>query len=125
MNLNQITVPVIDIEKSIEFYQLLGLNLIVRSSQDYARFECKEGSSTFSIHRVNELPVSEGIWIYFEEKNLDAVVKQLQQKGIEFEELPKDQPWLWREARLKDADKNQNILYYAGENCLNPPWRIK
>ena len=114
MNLNQITVPVIDIEKSIEFYQLLGLNLIVRSSQDYARFECKEGSSTFSIHRVNELPVSEGIWIYFEEKNLDAVVKQLQQKGIEFEELPKDQPWLWREARLKDADKNQNILYYAG-----------
>ena len=125
MNLNQITVPVLNLEKSIEFYSKLGLNLIVDSSPDYARFECTNGGSTFSLHCVDQLPNGNGIWIYFEEKELDKKVKQLQQKGIEFEELSKDQPWLWREARLKDPDKNQLILYYAGENRLNPPWRIK
>ncbi|MEM7380928.1 MAG: VOC family protein, partial [Bacteroidota bacterium] len=40
------------------------------------------------------------------------------------EELPRDQSWLWREARLKDPDGNTLILYHAGENRKNPPWRI-
>jgi uncharacterized glyoxalase superfamily protein PhnB len=71
------------------------------------------------------LPKGEGTWVYFECEDLDDRVKQLQAKGLEFEELPTDKPWLWREARLKDPDHNQIILYYAGENRLNPPWRLK
>ncbi len=51
-------------------------------------------------------------------------MNHLKEKGIEFEELPTDQRWLWREARLKDVDGNQLILFYAGENRLTPPWRI-
>ncbi|MEP0481508.1 MAG: VOC family protein, partial [Nonlabens sp.] len=31
MNLNQITIPVLDIPKSIAFYESLGLNLIVHT----------------------------------------------------------------------------------------------
>jgi catechol 2,3-dioxygenase-like lactoylglutathione lyase family enzyme len=124
MNLNQITVPVINVEESILFYEKLGLKLIVRSLPDYARFESKEGSSTFSLHRVDELPNSNGIWVYFEVKNLDEQVQSLIEKGILFEELPNDKPWLWREARLKDPNHNQIILYYAGINRVNPPWRI-
>jgi catechol 2,3-dioxygenase-like lactoylglutathione lyase family enzyme len=124
MHLNQLTIPVFNIEKSIAFYKTLGLHLIVHSSTEYARFECTEGGSTFSLHRLDELPTGNGIWIYFEEQCLDERVHQLQQKAIVFEELPKDQPWLWREARLKDPDNNQLILYAAGENRLNPPWRI-
>ena len=58
-------------------------------------------------------------------KTLDEHVNQLVSKGILFEEMPNDKRWLWREARLKDPDNNQLILYYAGENRLNPPWRIK
>ena len=50
---------------------------------------------------------------------------QLVEKGIEFEELSNDKRWLWREARLKDVDGNQLILFFAGENRLNPPWRLK
>jgi hypothetical protein len=45
--------------------------------------------------------------------------------GIDFEELPNDKPWLWRESRLKDPDGNQIILYFAGSNRTNPPWRIE
>jgi len=124
MNLNQITVPVIDVEKAIAFYVNLGLNLIVKSLPQYARFECPKGASTFSLHQVSDLPKGEGIWIYFEVENLDDYVNSLIAKGVVFEELPNDKPWLWREARLKDLDNNQIIIYFAESNRTNPPWRI-
>ena len=124
MNLNQITIPSLDLNKSIPFYEKLGLNLIVKSLPDYARFECPDGNSTFSIHRTNALPKGDGIYIYFECENLDEYVDQLIAKGIEFQEKPNDKRWLWREARLKDLDGNQLILFYGGDNRINPPWRI-
>ncbi len=65
-----------------------------------------------------------GIAVYFEVKNLDSYVQQLIDKGIQFDELPNDKSWLWRESRLKDPDNNQIILYFAGNNRKYPPWRI-
>lgn len=124
MNLNQITIPVTDVESSIAFYEQLGLRLIVKSLPRYARFECSEGDATFSIHHVNEPMVNEGLSIYFELNNLDDYVQELIEKGIEFDELPVDRSYLWREARLKDPDGNRLILYYAGANRKNPPWRV-
>lgn len=124
MNLNQITVPSLDLKKSIPFYEKIGLKLIVKSLPHYARFECPNGTSTFSIHQTNELPKGDGIHVYFECENLDEQVEELKRKGIEFDLEPTDQSWLWREARLKDVDGNQLILFYGGENRLNPPWRI-
>jgi len=125
MNLNQVTIPSIDLNKSIAFYEKLGLVLIVKSLPDYARFECPEGVSSFSIHQVDELPSGNGVTIYFECENLDQQVKDLQKKGIKFDSEPVDQSWLWREVRLRDLDNNQLILFYGGENRLNPPWKIK
>lgn len=125
MNLNQITIPSLDLEKSIPFYQILGLKLIVKSLPHYARFECPDGNSTFSIQHVEQLPSGNGIHIYFECANLDAYVAELINKGIVFDEMPNDKPWLWREAHLKDLDNNHLIFYFAGENRLNPPWRLK
>ncbi|WP_276133724.1 VOC family protein [Polluticoccus soli] len=126
MNLNQVTVPVLDVEASIRFYTLLGLHLIVHSQRHYARFECPDGDATFSVHRVDSLPPAEnGIWIYFETERLDALVAKLITNGIAIDEMPNDKPWLWREARLKDPNGNQLILYYAGDNRKDPPWRIK
>ncbi len=124
MNLNQISIPSLDLEKSIPFYQTLGLKLIVKALPHYARFECSEGNSTFSIHQVEQLPTGNGIHIYFECNNLDKYVNELINKGIEFDEMPNDKNWLWREAHLKDIDENHLILYYAGENRLNPPWKL-
>ena len=125
MNLNQITVPSLDLTKSIPFYEKLGLKLIVKSLPHYARFECPNGNSTFSIHQTDKLPEGDGIYIYFECENLDEQVDKIKGKGIEFDQEPTDQSWLWREARLKDVDGNQLILFYGGENRLNPPWRIE
>jgi catechol 2,3-dioxygenase-like lactoylglutathione lyase family enzyme len=125
MNLNQITVPSRNVEKAVKFYQELGLQLIVDALPNYARFQCPNGNASFSIHHVEELVAGNGIYVYFETEALDSRVQELKSKGIEFEQEPTDQPWLWREARLKDPDGNQLILYYAGEYRLNPPWRIK
>jgi predicted lactoylglutathione lyase len=124
MNLNQITVPSLDLKKSIPFYQKLGLELIVDASPDYARFICVDGKATFSIHKVEELPKGDGIYVYFECENLDNNVNDLIEKGIKFDENPNDKSWLWREARLKDVDGNQLILFYGGDNRINPPWKI-
>ncbi len=124
MDLNQITVPSLDVQRSIAFYQTLGLQLIVEALPHYARFACPEGNATFSVHLADELPKGEGIYVYFECDNLDEKVQQLVYQGIQLDEPPEDKRWLWREARLKDPDGNQLIFYYAGENRLKPPWRI-
>ena len=124
MNLNQITIPSINVENAVAFYKILGLNLIVDAIPRYVRFDCPDGEATFSIHQVETLPKGNGITIYFEDEHLDAWVEKLQQKGIIFSELPNDKPWLWREAHLKDPDGNSIILFHAGKHRKNPPWRI-
>ncbi|PWH83063.1 glyoxalase/bleomycin resistance/extradiol dioxygenase family protein [Algibacter marinivivus] len=124
MNLNQITIPSINIEESVAFYKTLGLHLIVDVIPNYARFECPDGESTFSIHKVDSVTKNSGVTIYFEDDNLDALVEKLKKKGVKFDSLPEDKFWLWREAHLQDPDGNNIILYHAGENRKNPPWRI-
>jgi catechol 2,3-dioxygenase-like lactoylglutathione lyase family enzyme len=125
ISLNQITVPSNNLSLSIDFYQKLGMELIVHSTDHYARFVVPKGESTFSVHVTEDLLTDSGIWVYFEVEDLDDYVRSLISKGLNFDELPNDKPWLWREARIKDPFNNQIILYYAGENRLNPPWRIK
>ena len=122
MNLNQVTVSTKNIEESIAFYTKLGLHLIVKSPH-YARFECPQGDATFSISLDEDFNNS-GTTVYFEIENLDEKVNELLQKGIEFEQLPTDERYLWREAILKDPDNNKIKLYFAGDNRKNPPWRI-
>ena len=124
MNLNQVTVPCSNIPKSIEFYIKLGLKLIVHTNDHYARFECPDGESTFSLHYSEELPKGEGVWIYFEVAEVSNTVQELESKGIIFETQAIKQLWLWTEASLKDPDGNKIIIYHAGENRKNPPWRL-
>jgi len=121
MNLNQITLPVNNMKLATDFYIVLGFLLIV-DTPHYARFECPNGA-TFSLS-LNEESFSNGAIIYFEDENLDNWVKALISKGIEFKQLPTDQSYLWREAILIDPSGNKIKLYNAGENRLNPPWRI-
>jgi uncharacterized glyoxalase superfamily protein PhnB len=77
-----------------------------------------------SVHKADELPKGNGITIYFEDENLDRLVSILKQKGITFISDPEDKTYLWREAHLEDPDGNYIILFYAGKNRKNPPWRI-
>lgn len=126
MNLNQVTVPSLDLAQAVPFYQQLGLRLIVDARPHYARFECPTGEATFSLHRVEERPTGDGIYVYFEIADLDAYVQRLiDEEGIPFDELPADRSWRWREARLRDPDGNRLILYFAGKYRKYPPWRVE
>jgi catechol 2,3-dioxygenase-like lactoylglutathione lyase family enzyme len=125
VNLNQVTLPAVNIAESKRFYQLLGLRLIV-DAPDYARFEFPDGDSTLSIS-LSEGPSasgSESVHVYFECDDLDDRIAELQARGVAFEEGPEDKRWLWREAWLKDPSDNLICLYNAGLNRKNPPWRV-
>jgi catechol 2,3-dioxygenase-like lactoylglutathione lyase family enzyme len=125
MRLNQVTVPLIDYEASKAFYLSLGLKLIVDSPPHYARFEMPEGGSTFSIETVDGWPGGDWPEVWFESDRLDELVLELKEKGVIFEREPETLSYLWRVAQLRDPAGTRIALYHAGENRLNPPWRVK
>jgi catechol 2,3-dioxygenase-like lactoylglutathione lyase family enzyme len=122
MNLNQVTLPVNNMKEATDFYENMGFLLIV-DTPHYARFECPEGASTFSLSLTAD-EYRNGAIIYFEHENLDEWVIKLVAKGMRFETMPVDQSYLWREAALSDPSGNKIKLFWAGENLLNPPWRL-
>lgn len=125
MNLNQVTLPATDVARSVDFYRRMGFQQIVGALPDYARFEGTNGTSTFSLHRVDSVPADNGIVIYFECDDLDGTVRRLTDAGFVFDSAPVDQTWLWREAYLRDPDGNIICLFHAGANRRFPPWRLK
>lgn len=127
MRLNHITIIVADFERSKEFYTRFGLQQIVDAPPRYARFIVPGNEATFSIEVTPAAkPLgAEQAQIYFECDDVDATYQLLKAKGFRFEQSPTDMPYLWREARLRDPDNHDICIYKAGENRLNPPWRIK
>jgi len=123
--LNQVTVTGTNYERSVDFYRRLGLNQIVDSPDTgYARFETS-GGVTFSVQIDPDEKIIATTAVYFECDDLDERVEQLARSGIAFEHGPRNQPWMWREARLRDPDGNIIFFYKAGENRRFPPWRIE
>jgi len=121
--LNQVTVTGKDYAKSVAFYRAIGLKQIVDNPPDYARFETA-GGATFSIQIDPEETISATTAVYLECDDLDERVEKLARSGIPFEHGPRNQPWMWREARLRDPDGNIIFLYKAGEARRFPPWRM-
>jgi len=116
--LNQVTIPIDDYAASCAFYTTLGLTQIVATDDEhYARFE-SPGGATLSIEKGARPTV------FFECEDLDAHVDRLQRAGVTFDQLPTEQPWRWREARLTDPSGNAVCLYQADENRRYPPWRL-
>jgi len=124
MNLNQVTLPAVELGPSVSFYRRLGLRLIVEDPPRYARFECPHGESTLSVEVSGSRAEGDGAVVYFECEDLDRTVERLRADGVAFDSLPEDKPWLWREARLRDPAGNALCLYRAGRNRRHPPWRI-
>jgi hydroxymethylpyrimidine/phosphomethylpyrimidine kinase len=122
--LNQVTVTGTNYERSVDFYRRLGLRQIVDNPPDYARFETA-GGATFSVQIDPEEKILATTAVYFECDDLDERVEQLARNGIPFEHGPRNQPWMWREARLRDPDGNIIFFYKAGESRRFPPWRIE
>ena len=123
LRLNQVTVTGKEYDKMVDFYRRLGLKQIVDSPENqYARFEA--GGATFSVQCDPDAEIGETVAVYFECDDLDDRVERLARSGIPFEHGPRNQPWMWREARLRDPSGNTIFLYKAGEARRFPPWRI-
>lgn len=124
MRLNHVTLGVSDVESSAEFYRRFGLEQIVADYPAYARFLAPDGDTTLSLHPRDAASIPSAS-IHFEVDDVDGVVERLIAAGFDFELMPTDQPYLWREAVLLDPDRNQIFIYHAGENRLDPPWRLR
>jgi len=127
MRFNHVTLDVADLERSKAFYRTLGLIQIVDSPPRYARFMFPEGDATLSVEVMGDKPdrLADRAQLFFECEALDETVAALKGKGLVFEQEPTDMFYLWREARLRDPDGHDLRLYHAGENRLNPPWRVE
>jgi hydroxymethylpyrimidine/phosphomethylpyrimidine kinase len=122
--LNQVTLTVNEYRPAVAFYRTLGLKQIVDSPENnYARFETG-GGATLSIQADPEETISATTAVYLECDDIDGEVDRLARLGVPFEHGPRNQPWMWREARLRDPSGNTIFLYKAGESRRFPPWRV-
>lgn len=94
MNLNQVTIYSDKPVETAEFFQLLGLKVVVNSLPRYARLECPDGESTLSINEDGpaNLSLRYNIVLYFECDDLDSQVERLKSLGLKFDEGPSDRP---------------------------------
>ncbi len=124
MRLNHITLPASDVESSAGFYTRLGLTQVVADYPDYARLLAPEGETTLSLHRADQA-VPGAASIHFAVDDVDATVDRLKRAGFDFACDPVDQPYLWREAIILDPDGHPVFIFHAGENRIDPPWRLR
>lgn len=124
VELNHVLIYVSDVKKSLKFYQsLLGFE-IIEEMDGYARLCTKSKTTTIGLHEIEKDKeydeIKTLIRLYFEVLNLDEFYHELISKGIKFIQEPRDMPWGWRHAYLKDPDGYEISLYYAGEKRFSP-----
>ncbi len=127
MRFNHATIIVSDLERSKQFYTALGFEIIVNAPPRYARFVVPGNAATFSVEVTPDArPMGpEQAQFFFECDDVDATYEALVKKGLTFTQPPTDMPYLWREARLLDPDGHDIRIYHAGQNRLDPPWKVK
>jgi len=108
-----------DLARALTFYRDgLGFRVVDNYPGAYARLRSPAGATTIALHMVEagrEMdPRSEGLRLYFEVEGLDAFCAALRKKGVTLDQLPRDMPWGWKHAYLRDPDGHQISLYWAG-----------
>jgi catechol 2,3-dioxygenase-like lactoylglutathione lyase family enzyme len=121
MRLNHVTVPARDLKPAVGFYDALGLELIVLTER-YARFAVDD-VSTLSVE-VGQGSVGD-VEIFLCCADVDTDYRRASDRGLAFDWEPTDQFYLWRTAGLRDPAGNRIILFTAGANQHDPPWRLK
>lgn len=109
--------------RALEFYRtVLGFQVVDMYPGAYARMKSPSGRTTIALHGLDKGQVmetaTEGLRLYFEVEALDAFCKRLQAQGVRFDQMPKDMPWGWKHAYLRDPDGHQISLYWAGRARL-------
>ena len=107
--------------RALTFYRdVLGFEVIDSFPGAYARLKSPGGATTIALHTVEagRAPMDascEGIRLYFEVEALVPFCRALEKKGVKFDQLPKDMPWGWKHAYLRDPDGHEISLYWAGK----------
>jgi hydroxymethylpyrimidine/phosphomethylpyrimidine kinase len=123
--LNQVTVTGTDYRKSVEFYRSLGPPPDRRQPGERLcavrdrRAERRCRSRSIPKRRSRQRPRS-----ISNATTLTSGSRSWPEAGSRSSTVPRNQPWMWREARLRDPSGNIIFLYRAGEARRFPPWRI-
>lgn len=116
---NHAMIYVRDVGRSLPFYRdALGFRVVDEYPGAYARLRCPGGDTTIALHQLEPSqefqPAHEGMRLYFEVQALDKLCASMVGRGVEFTQLPKQMPWGWKHAYLKDPDGHEISLYWAG-----------
>jgi catechol 2,3-dioxygenase-like lactoylglutathione lyase family enzyme len=114
------------IEPALRFYRdRLGFRLIEsfrwKGRAVYARLRAPRGNSSIALHlpEGKDAPnPKSGIRLYFEVRNLEQLCARLRRAGVRFKQMPKQMPWGWKHAYLKDPEGYELSLYWAGPKRL-------
>lgn len=109
-----------ELERALRFYRdALGFKAVDTYPGAYARLKSPSGGTTIALHVVDSGQMmnttTEGLRLYFEVKRLDAFCEALEKKGVKFDQMPRDMPWGWKHAYLRDPDGHEISLYWAGK----------
>ncbi len=122
---NHALVYVRDLARSLAFYRDgLGLD-VIEAMEGYARVSSPNRGGTIGLHVLSgskqEMdPKMEGVRLYFETEDVDGLCDRLVKRGYAIDEPPKDMPWGWRHAYLKDPDGHEVSVYHAGAKRFLP-----
>jgi catechol 2,3-dioxygenase-like lactoylglutathione lyase family enzyme len=123
LEFNHAMIYTVDLGRALAFYRdALGFTEVDTYPGSYVRLKSPQGGTTIALHVVGAKQRmeagAEGLRLYFEVAGLDAFCQTLQAKGVIFDLPPKDMPWGWRHAYLRDPDGHMLGLYWAGEARL-------
>ena len=111
--------------QALEFYRdVLGFEVVESYPGAYARLKSPGGETTLALHVVETGQAmdaaTEGLRLYFEVRDLEPFCRSLTKKGVKLDQMPKEMPWGWKHAFLRDPDGHEISLYWAGRARLLP-----
>jgi len=105
VQINLVVIRAADLERSAQFYRLLGLHFTKhRHGKGPEHYASEDGLVIFEIYpRQNEAEISSGLRIGFQVSSVDEAVTALQEAGATIVSPAKESPW-GRRAVVDDPD---------------------
>ncbi|MEW6496993.1 MAG: VOC family protein [Cyanobacteriota bacterium] len=105
IQLNLVVIRASNLERSIAFYRLLGLDFVKhRHGNGLEHFACDLGTVVFEIYpRTSEADSTSATRLGFRVASVDTAIAELEKQGVPVISPPKNSLWGWR-AVVTDPD---------------------